>query len=284
MGGASTIDAILLIAARREKVTRELVEVIHVAAGLIAGAMVLLAVSGGAFFLVGDHTSPKFWAKMVIVGVACLNGLAAHRLIFPLIETASSTGDGRMRLRPWPARLASASAAVSSVSWFGALVLGAWHGLTVGMIPILIGYAGILGAAVLVSAVLVAPRLFVFLPAPSRRQRVRSLRKLHLLPAAAAYALALAVADAALAIATRLSRGSRWPEPDGARPFTAPAYATERGWRPIDDTWERSRSDGAPLNRRLPFERFEVEDQRPWPGSSAWPRDGGDGEPEPGWR
>jgi len=36
MGGASTIDAILLIAARREKVTRELVEVIHVAAGLRA--------------------------------------------------------------------------------------------------------------------------------------------------------------------------------------------------------------------------------------------------------
>jgi len=100
MGGASTIDAIFLVACRRGRVTRDLVEVVHAVAGLVVGAMALLAVSGVAFFAVGSEPTPKFWAKMVTVGVACLNGLAAHRLIFPLIETAAASGTGRLRLRP----------------------------------------------------------------------------------------------------------------------------------------------------------------------------------------
>ncbi len=47
MGGASTIDSIFLVASRRGRVTPKLVEVVHAAAGLIAAAMVLLAISGG---------------------------------------------------------------------------------------------------------------------------------------------------------------------------------------------------------------------------------------------
>ena len=58
MGGATTIDAIFLLASIRRRVTRELVEVVHAAAALVAAAMVILVVSGIAFFAVGTEATP----------------------------------------------------------------------------------------------------------------------------------------------------------------------------------------------------------------------------------
>ena len=45
-GWASTLDSIVLVAARRGQASRGLVEVVHAAAGLVAAAMGLLVVSG----------------------------------------------------------------------------------------------------------------------------------------------------------------------------------------------------------------------------------------------
>jgi hypothetical protein len=271
MGGASTIDSIFLVASRRGRVTRELVEVVHAAAALVAGAMVLLVVSGTAFFAVGAEPTPKFWAKMVIVGVACLNGLAAHRLVFPLIESACTSGTGRLHLRPRNARLAAASAATSSVSWSGALVLGAWHGLKLGMAPILTAYGIVLAGAVIVSAVFVAPRVFVFAPTRKRLFQVKSLRDL---PAALAFAIAIAIADAALAIAGRLHERHGTTEP--SRFELAPA--------PADGAWDVPRHDDVPLSGRLAYEPVRADAQHPWLDSREWLSLGFDAEPEPGRR
>jgi hypothetical protein len=222
MGGAVTIDAILLIAALRRRVTPELVEVIHVASGMVAAAMIVLAVSGAAFFLTGSQPSPKFWAKMVIVGVACLNGLAAHRLVFPLIESGVVPGQGRLRLRRRGARLAAASAAVSGVSWFGALVLGAWKGCPFGMAPLLAGYGVALTGGALFSALVVAPRIFVVAPA-RRRGRERPVKALRQLLVSSVQSLALTISDGALAVAARLGDPV---SPDDAGVFVAPAHAS----------------------------------------------------------
>jgi hypothetical protein len=279
MGGASTIDSIFLVASRRGRVTRELVEVVHAAAALVAGAMVLLVVSGTAFFAVGAESTPKFWAKMVIVGIACLNGLAAHRLVFPLIEAGAASGTGRLRLRPWDARLAAASAAVSGVSWSGALVLGAWHGLKVGMVPILVVYAGAVVAAVVGSAIFVAPRVFVFAPARLRLTRVRSLRDIR---AAAAFAVAIAIADAALAIAGRLSQRRGPARTGGFEPAAAPADGGYTGWLLADDSWDLARNDGVSLGRRQSHESLRVDERHAWLGSRDWLGHGG--EPASGGR
>ncbi len=187
--------------------------------------------------------TPKFWAKMVVVGIACLNALAAHRLVFPLIEETAASGTGRLLLRARSARLAAASAAVSGVSWAGALVLGGWRGLTLGMVPILAVYAGVLVGAVLVSTILVAPRVFVFAPASARLQRRIPLREL---PVAVAYAVALTIAEAALATATRLRRRGGWREADGAAAFAGPMDGSPTGWEAIDDPWDQWHRSGWP--------------------------------------
>ena len=284
MGGASTIDSIFLVASRRGRVTGELVEVVHAAAGLVAGAMVLLLASGGAFFLVGVEPTPKFWAKMFIVAVACLNGLAAHRLVFPLIEAGAASGTGRLHLGARSARLAAASAAVSGVSWSGALVLGAWRGLALGVAPILAAYALVLGAAVIVSTTLVAPRVFVYAPAGVRCSRGRSPKDLRHVRGAAAFAVSLVIADAALAIATRLSRGGRRTAPVRFDAVSRSARGADRdlvvstdalGW-PAGDDWTpspRSPRDWPPLD-----DHYARSSGRGWPGYAA------DAEPDAGWR
>jgi hypothetical protein len=255
MGGAGTIDSIVLVAARRGRVTRELVEVVHAAAGLVAGAMALLAVSGAAFFAVGAEATPKFWAKMVIVGIACLNGLAAHRLVFPLIEAAAAPGTGRLHLRPRDARLAGVSAAVSAVSWSGALILGAWHGLVLGMAPILAAYAAALAGAVLVSVVFVAPRVFVIAQDRVGHERGRSLRDI---PAFVAFTVALAVADAALAVAGRLHERRDVHESDHDERTRGGIDEPLPAWLPA--------GAGSP-SRSLSNESRWADDQCPWPGA-----------------
>jgi len=248
MGGASAFDAIFLVASRRGRVTHELVEVVHAAASLVAGAMVMLVISGVAFFEVGAQQTPKFWAKMVIVGIACLNGVVAHRLVFPLIESAASSRAGYLRLRPWHARVAATSAAVSGVSWSAALILGAWHGLKLGLVPILLAYTSVLAVAVLTSAMIIAPRIFVFDLERHPRKRTRA--------AIAAQSIALAVGYRSFALAGRLGNGSRWPDLEEFEPRTMPTNTPETGWRPAESS--------PPGYRLFPQERFDIDDRRPW--------------------
>jgi hypothetical protein len=260
MGGATAFDAIFLVSSRRGKVTHDLVEVVHTAANLVAGAMIMLVISGIAFFEVGAQPTPKFWAKMVIVGIACLNGVVAHRLVFPLIETAASSRAGYLYLQPWHARLAATSAAVSGVSWSAALILGAWHGLQLGLVPILLAYAGILAVAVLTSSIIIAPRIFVFEPIYRRSRRARA--------AGLAQSLALAIGYRSFALAGRLGDAGSWLDLDEFEPRTVPTYTPESGWRPVKDV--------PPGNRLLHQERFDFGDTSPGLSSRDWPDHGHD--------
>jgi hypothetical protein len=216
-----------------------LVQVIHAAAAVVVGAIVLLAVSGLAFFAVGAEPSPKFWAKMVVVGVACLNGLVAHRLVFPLVEAGAAGGSGRLDLRPWAARFASASAAVSAASWYGALVLGAWHGLALSFWRILAIYACVLVGAVSFASIVVAPRVFPLAQADSGGDRAHGRRGPRTLAARAGLNLALVIADRATAVAGRLADRSGRSEVRCGGSATDRAYGTwpDRPRRPTGRTW-----------------------------------------------
>ena len=154
------LDTIMLVACCRGRVSRDLIALLHTASAMVAGAMALLVFSGIGFFLAGAEATPKFWAKMVIVLIACGNGLVAHRLIFPWLEAGTTSGNGTPALSVHRARIAAASAATSSVSWSAALILGASRGQALGMIPILGIYTIALCGALLVSTMLIAPRIF----------------------------------------------------------------------------------------------------------------------------
>jgi hypothetical protein len=168
LGGAAMLDTIMLIACRRSRVSRDLIALLHTASAMVAAAMTLLVISGIGFFLAGAEATPKFWAKMVIVLIACGNGLVVHQLIFPWLETGTASGNGTPELPVHRARIAAASAAISSVSWSAALILGASRGQAMGIIPILGIYFVALFGALLVSTMLIAPRVFTL----QKRERI----------------------------------------------------------------------------------------------------------------
>lgn len=159
-GGASTLDIILLVAVRSRRVSDDLIRLLHAASCVVIGAMPLLLVSGLAFLAEGTVPTPKFWAKMVVVAIACANGAVVHRWVFPRVEAAARRGDGGLRLGTRDARLAASAAAVSAVSWYGALMLGTLRGPTLPFVDLVALYLGVLVAAVGVASMVVAPCIF----------------------------------------------------------------------------------------------------------------------------
>lgn len=160
VGGTSTLDVILLVAVRSRRVSYDLVHLLHAASRVVIGAMPLLLVSGLAFIAEGVAPTAKFWAKMVVVAIACANGAIVHRWLFPRVAAAARSGNGGLRLGPRDGRFAASAAAVSAVSWYSALMLGALRGPTLPFAGILALYLGVLLIAVGVASVVVAPCVF----------------------------------------------------------------------------------------------------------------------------
>ena len=159
-GAASTLDVILLLAVRTRRVSPDLIALLHAASRVVIAAMLLLLVSGLAFLTEGVAPTAKFWAKMVVVAVICTNRVIVHRQLFPRVAAAAHTGDGELILCLRDQRFAATAAAVSAVSWYSALVLGAMRGPTLSFAGVLALYLGVLGVAVAVATCVVAPAVF----------------------------------------------------------------------------------------------------------------------------
>jgi len=159
-GAASTLDVILLLAVRTRRVSPDLIALLHGASRVVIAAMLLLLVSGLAFLTEGVAPTAKFWVKMVVVTVACVNGVITHCQLFPRVQAAVRTGEGDLILCLRDQRFAATAAAVSAVSWYSALVLGAMRGPTLSFAGVLALYLGVLGVAVAVATCVVAPAVF----------------------------------------------------------------------------------------------------------------------------
>jgi hypothetical protein len=125
--------------------------------------------------------------------------------------------------------------------------------------------------AIVVSAVVVAPRIFVVAPATMQRRRVRSIREI---PAAAAFAIALAIADVSWAIARRLGQNGGWTEPGSFNRFSTPAKATWSDQRISTDASQWSFETEGPVGAGIADALLDNDDEhcgqtyRGWP---SWP-------------
>lgn len=123
-GGATLTDVIFVTSVRKGRVGHTLESIMETSSSVVLGGYLLLLVSGGGLFLTGSSTSPRFWAKMVMVGVVGVNGLVAHRVTFPQLSS-------KMRSRSPDVTIGflhqiSGTAAISAVSWYGAIIAGTW--------------------------------------------------------------------------------------------------------------------------------------------------------------
>lgn len=97
---------------------------------------------------------PKLTAKLLVVAVLTLNGLALHFLLFPRLRQLPAARPTLL------ARIATAMGAISTVSWLYAAFLGVAGSLTgrLGLGGFLTLYAGLLTVGVFCALALVAPR------------------------------------------------------------------------------------------------------------------------------
>lgn len=162
VGGATISDFLFFKTIKDGRIEKTEFDLLKIASSVIWIGLALLAFSGVGFLLFerlvphGHESlvySAPFLAKMTIVLVIFLNGLVMHWKVFPICESSLDrplAGSEFLRKKV----VAFSTGAISIVSWYGALILGAWRGLEASYGEIVGVYLLILLGALIVSNII----------------------------------------------------------------------------------------------------------------------------------
>lgn len=162
-GGATMSDILFLTSITDDVLTAVELRLLKRASVVVIVGLLLLYVTGIGFLFVREEgVGQRFWAKMTIVGILTLNGAIMHWRVFPILQEMA-------QLRPLLSvetfrangRLFTITGSVSLVSWYGALVLGAWRTLE-------LSYGAMIGiyVAVLLLTAVIAHFIFTLFISP----------------------------------------------------------------------------------------------------------------------
>lgn len=158
VGAATVLDLIIVRYFLRGPITKCQFGIVELASKLVAVGLLLLWVSGIGFlasnYLAGGQqlSNPKVWAKVSIVVILTANGFFIHGVVLPTLR--GNIGFSLWHRVPDAKRnLMLVSGALSGVSWYSALLLGATPQLNyvVDATDILIVYGLLVGGAAVVS-------------------------------------------------------------------------------------------------------------------------------------
>jgi hypothetical protein len=149
-GGATTSDFLFLTILRNGRIHQTEYRLLSVASGIVITGLMLLTATGIGLIILSGSFTHRFFAKMTIVLIAALNGGLMHAKLFPILRQ-SAHKQQHFHLNGFAKKLPRISifGAVSTVSWYSALILGLWRSLTLSYPQILSGYAAILLLAML---------------------------------------------------------------------------------------------------------------------------------------
>lgn len=160
-GGATMSDILFLTSIYDNYIDPSEFKLLKVASKIVVVGLIILSLTGGAFFLAGSVPSQRFWAKLTIVGIATINGFVMHRKLFPLFEQCSQEKIPLLSVTFLAhVRLLVSAGIISAMSWYGALILGVWKSLPLSYFEIMAWYAGIM--AVIIIAANLAIGIFGF--------------------------------------------------------------------------------------------------------------------------
>lgn len=147
VGGATASDFLFLRSTKNNRIEKEEFDLLQTISSLVWLGLIILIISGIGFIVLKPEqlSNPKLWAKLVVVGVILINGIFIHKKIIPIFKSGVnkkfSTGPAAKHQTA-----ILTSGAISIISWYSALVLGAWKQIN-NLVPfetILIGYVTIL--------------------------------------------------------------------------------------------------------------------------------------------
>ncbi len=158
VGAVTMTDLLFFKFLKDYRISHDEASIMDTLSDVIWFALVLLVVTGIALYIPSSEAlliSTKFMAKMVVVGVIIVNGVALNMLVAPKLVKISFgeeyvEHDGEMhQLR----RLGFALGAVSLTSWYVTFVLGSLRSIPISSIAILGIYLVVLCVAVMGSQV-----------------------------------------------------------------------------------------------------------------------------------
>ena len=150
LGSAIVADTLFFKFLKDLRISKKESEVLSYVSHLVVLGLIMLIISGGAIFLsdpVKYLASSKFITKMVIVAVIAINGFALHKRLSPHLREIQWDAGAHAKNRPLR-KLAFALGAISSTSWFSALLLGYVKSIPANTLQALGGYACLLILAV----------------------------------------------------------------------------------------------------------------------------------------
>jgi len=175
-GGATTSDFLFLSILRNGRIEKSEFNLLKVASGIVIAGLMLLTATGLGLIILNGSVSHRFFAKMTIVLIAALNGGLMHLKLFPLLHKSAQKHQ-LFHLNGFAQKLPRISVfgGVSAVSWYAALVLGAWRSLSLGYAQILTGYIAVLLLTML--GVMVSTRWLLHRNAPQLHRPKRERRR-----------------------------------------------------------------------------------------------------------
>lgn len=147
-GAATMSDLLFMRSIRRNEIQEAEFRVFHFLSKFVWIGLLLLIISGLGFLLYyrievpesGLIYKPKLLVKLVVTAVIFFNGLIMHAALMPKLAKMVGKPLDRSDF-PKMARYFFMFGAVSVISWYTALILGAWRGLTASFSAIFMVYA-----------------------------------------------------------------------------------------------------------------------------------------------
>ena len=158
-GAATVTDFLFFKFAKDGRLDRDEYDIIKATSSIVWIGLFLLLTSGFGFMVLYladygstqiDYSLNKIWAKFVIVAILLCNGFVLHYKVLPLFAARLNKTFATPQFIKKSTVIFTAGA-ISGVSWYSALILGAWRGFEASVTTILIYYGIVLIGAIIVS-------------------------------------------------------------------------------------------------------------------------------------
>jgi hypothetical protein len=159
VGAATVADVFFFRFLKNLRVSRQEASTINTLSGVIWAALIVAIATGLGLYLTDPgryNETAKFLVKVVVVAIIFCNGLLLNFYLSRRLTNISFVHGPHAQLAKFrfTRRLAFASGAVSIVSWYTALILGASPRIPFSFAQVLLVYLALLGGAVIASQVL----------------------------------------------------------------------------------------------------------------------------------
>ncbi|MEK7123653.1 MAG: hypothetical protein AAB851_02040 [Patescibacteria group bacterium] len=162
VGGATVSDFLFFKSIKDGKIEAKEFDFMKAASKIVWTGFVVLVFSGVSMFIYErlemagpeEMYNPGIWAHIIAALVIFFNGLAMHWKVFPAFESSLGVPFGRAEQILKSRKIIFTTGAISIVSWYFALILGATRGFGLPFSWILAFYAfAVIGAVVVANIV-----------------------------------------------------------------------------------------------------------------------------------